>query len=903
MAMADAPEGGASSGAGLPNEIETADTCVGISPDAFKGGDFDVDAYINVTFPDEKSLAGLDDVLAAVRRQVSSAGRVTGGTPSEEIVIARCHDLVREMCAAAVPEQPSLRTRPTLRPPHLQMARVDDNILNAVRRHGGGGVAAAERGVTDAEAAVEDLLGQVAEIERRAEASECMVEEICKGIRRLDTAKRNLTDAITSLRKLAMLVTTSDRLQAVAERREYHEAANLLQATGLLLDHFKRFDGIPKIAELRGRFSAISALLRQMVLDDFRRLGAGKTAADEETLRQLGEAIAAVEAMGPAVRQELVALVCDREVSAYTQIYGTAGPGGKIDNVSKRLDFIRAQLMGKGAQWALFPPSWHVTELLGRMLCNITRAQLSEMLDLQRASLQPAQVVSALKQTLAFEAELTRHFSSAADPRGPSERGSGAPRETSHMSADARAVKDKYVQASGVDAAAEQAASAGGDFRGLISGCFEEHLGGYVEMERSELLAEIDSLLAKETWEPEQGAEGVLGSADQLFSTIKDSLRRSQSMLRGSGLAMMHGVYSEVLQVYGKRMGEKLPKTQSGMSLAEGIPRTTVDNSSWHVKIDAAVLRVCCAVANTAEYCQDTAGGLADAVKRIIEQQDKERASSKHEGASKTAATGSDRVDASSTQDVFFDLKGAALASVVLAMDTRLEGALVDLMKMPWASVEEVGDHSAWVSRVHKEISEVAGVVGEVLGEDDLTWVCDRLVSSFVPRLEEAIGRCRKASEAGIQQMLLDVQAAKGALMEVPELAGVDAGGGYARLLGREVSRVEAILKAALAPTNGLVGTFLAFVPGGSGDELMRVVGLKGLKGAELAEVKREFERQTGQALEEAQGNTGSALMERWQQAQAKWTTTLERNKLGGGGGAAGPIAKDAWKRFFTGTS
>ena len=58
--------------------------------------------------------------------------------------------------------------------------------------------------------------------------------------RRLDTAKRNITHTITTLRQLAMLVTTADRLQEVAERKQYPEAANLLQATGMLLAHFEK---------------------------------------------------------------------------------------------------------------------------------------------------------------------------------------------------------------------------------------------------------------------------------------------------------------------------------------------------------------------------------------------------------------------------------------------------------------------------------------------------------------------------------------------------------------------------------------------------------------------------------------------------------------------------------------
>lgn len=41
---------------------------------------------------------------------------------------------------------------------------------------------------------------------RKAEASEAMVQEICRDIRKLDRAKGHLQVTITSLRRLAMLV-------------------------------------------------------------------------------------------------------------------------------------------------------------------------------------------------------------------------------------------------------------------------------------------------------------------------------------------------------------------------------------------------------------------------------------------------------------------------------------------------------------------------------------------------------------------------------------------------------------------------------------------------------------------------------------------------------------------------
>jgi hypothetical protein len=50
-----------------------------------------------------------------------------------------------------------------------------------------------------------ELFDRVKEIQRKAEESETMVQEICKDIRKLDYAKKHLTNAITALRRMAML--------------------------------------------------------------------------------------------------------------------------------------------------------------------------------------------------------------------------------------------------------------------------------------------------------------------------------------------------------------------------------------------------------------------------------------------------------------------------------------------------------------------------------------------------------------------------------------------------------------------------------------------------------------------------------------------------------------------------
>ena len=61
---------------------------------------------------------------------------------------------------------------------------------------------------------------QIREIKNKAGESETMVKEITRDIKQLDTAKRNLTTAITTLNHLHMLVRGTATLAQLAHNRQ-----------------------------------------------------------------------------------------------------------------------------------------------------------------------------------------------------------------------------------------------------------------------------------------------------------------------------------------------------------------------------------------------------------------------------------------------------------------------------------------------------------------------------------------------------------------------------------------------------------------------------------------------------------------------------------------------------------
>ena len=87
----------------------------------------------------------------------------------------------------------------------LQIRRVDGEILTAVRQQSTSG-SRARQDLGAAKATIGELFGRIREIQRKAEQSELMVQEICRDIKKLDNAKKHLTATITALRRLSMLM-------------------------------------------------------------------------------------------------------------------------------------------------------------------------------------------------------------------------------------------------------------------------------------------------------------------------------------------------------------------------------------------------------------------------------------------------------------------------------------------------------------------------------------------------------------------------------------------------------------------------------------------------------------------------------------------------------------------------
>eukprot|EP00850_Spirogloea_muscicola_P023182 SM000335S12906 [mRNA] locus=s335:65884:70763:+ [translate_table: standard] len=699
------------------------------------------------------------------------------------------------------------------------------------------------------------------EIKGKAEQSELMVQEICRDIKKLDFAKKHITTTITALHRLAMLVSAVEQLQGMAAKRQYKDAAGQLevllrplliaraalqpmralcsvllsglQAVNQLCGHFEAYRDIPKITELRSSFEAVKQSLRSHVFSDFSSLGSAVPVDSAQQMQQLAEACLVVDALGPAVRDELVQTVCAKELTAYQQIFeGTEV--AKLEKTERRYAWIKRQLRANEDVWQIFPQAWRVQYLLCMQFSKVTRAQLMAVLDSTKEKL------DALQRTLEFEEELDERFVTS-ERQGPQQR------DPDKEALDSTPL-DRAVDAKG--------AGVRGSFRGVMSSCFEPHLTVYVELEERTLMEVLEKLIQEEMWEAEEGSQPrILASSTQVpnglsgievFLHIKRSFNRCSALTRSLPLFKLYKVFQRLLRAYASRLGGRLPKAGTGIVAAA----TATDVQA---KLTDREERVCCYIVNTAEYCHETvgslapfpllfyclaclcfckskepvatlhsctdsyfiwqAGQLAESIGKVIEPQYKES------------------VDMSEEQDEFSGVITRALSVLVLSFEAKLETELQKMIHMPWGQLDAVGDQSEYVNGIRAILHGGIPLASGLLSILYFQYFMDKLAASFAPRFYISIVKCKRISETGAQQMLLDTHAVKTLLLEAPSLGSqLPIPSSYSKYVIREVGKAEALLKVLLSPSEAIADTYRALLPDGTSADFQRILDLKGMK-------------------------------------------------------------------------
>ncbi|KAG7594801.1 Vps53-like N-terminal, partial [Arabidopsis thaliana x Arabidopsis arenosa] len=665
-----------------------------------------------------------------------------------------------------------------------ELRRVDATLFAAIRQQRNS-VNKAKEDLANATLAARELSHNIQEMNSKAEKSEATVQEKCRAIKKLDFAKKNITTVINPLHRLTMVVSAVVQLQGMASNRQYKEAAAQLEAVNQLLNHFERNWDVPSITDVREKLENIKQILKSHVFSDFSSLGTGKETEDTNFLKKLSHSCLVVDALEPSVREELVNNFCSKELSSYEQkIIGAELTN--LDEIQRIYNQINCHIRTNQEIWKIFPASWHVPYGLCIKICKITRGQVESILVNMKGKPAVARLLQELERTLKFELELEMKF------------GGGVP--TKHIGDDIEETVDGESYSPSVSEihmkfAANHDLVETFNFRGIIiSSCFEPHLTKYIE---EELMQCLEKVVQEETWDTdEENLNNILSSSRELFLAIKNSYDKCKALTKNQTLFNLFKVFQRVLQAYATKLFFKL----------------STGGTHKQIKVSGIDERVICYIVNSAEYCCKTSGDLAEEVSTIIDPHY------------------ADGVDMSEVQDKFSCVITKALVTLVRELETKFDTEMQEMACVSWGTLESVGDHSQYVNGIYTILNNSVPVFGKLLTPVYFQFLLEKLASSLGLRFYANIFRCKKISETGAQQMLLDTQAMEMILIKVPSLdRQTVSAASYSEFVKRHMSRAEAVLKVILSPIDSVVDTYSALFPKGTHMKLQRILDLKAI--------------------------------------------------------------------------
>ncbi|XP_016955007.1 vacuolar protein sorting-associated protein 53 homolog [Drosophila biarmipes] len=342
--------------------------------DPMDAPDFNTVDYINQLFPNEQSLAGIDETIQKMQCEVSL---------------------------------------------------IDDNIRSVVRGQTNTGQDG-QLALCEAQKVISSLFSHIIDVKTRAERTEEMVKEITRDIKQLDCAKRNLTAAITTLNHLHMLVGGIESLNKLIERRSYGEILNPLQAITEVNQHFQQFSDIEEIKNLSQSVDKIQVTLAQQITEDFKEAFAAKPSAQNQHrlgLNQLADACKVMSVLDPKVKKELLKWFIAQQLEEYTHLFHENQDIAWLDKIDKRYAWLKRHLLDFEDKYGpVFPLDWEVSERITVEFCRQTREQLAQIMSKRTNEIDVRLLLFAINKTQAFEQLLSKRFTGVTLGAKPTEQ-------------------------------------------------------------------------------------------------------------------------------------------------------------------------------------------------------------------------------------------------------------------------------------------------------------------------------------------------------------------------------------------------------------------------------------------------------------------------------------------------
>jgi hypothetical protein len=417
---------------------------------------------------------------------------------------------------------------------------------------------------------------------------------------------------------------------------------------------------------------------------------------------------------------------------------------------------------------------------------------------------------------------------------------------------------------------------------GIASGAFHNYMRPYIALEEQSMTDLLKEALEDRTVDT-RGERPVFISSTNLFVYIKGSITRCTALTKGNAFFLLYRAFKDALRKYALVLDRKLPQPLAVQSPTISIgssfgQQSKPDNAAAaHYRVPSGEEVTVCHVISTCEYCADTLEALEELIRDTIDSEHKAK------------------VDMMSDQEIYHDITAKSIRVLVSGLTRRVEDGLKPMLNTNWASMDggmdSVAEESAYVRTMHQEIEPFIITVRSLLPTSYFRSFCDKFAASFIATFNHYLTRIKNISESGSQQLLLDVYNLKTLFQKLPVIEEAAPPGlpgkkplpsgswiapaMYTKLINKQFTRLETLLKLVGTPENLLVENFKAQWSDGTAQDFTLVLVLKGCNRTQQAAMLEKFGLDPAQALKGATAGVTSAsiVQERLQGLQDQGST------------------------------
>jgi hypothetical protein len=198
---------------------------------------------------------------------------------------------------------------------------------------------------------------------------------------------------------------------------------------------------------------------------------------------------------------------------------------------------------------------------------------------------------------------------------------------------------------------------------------------------------------------------------------------------------------------------------------------------------------------------------------------------------------------------IFLGLIETCISLLVQDLYSACEPALTSMGKINWQNVEAVGDQSAYVSSISSQLRVSVPVLRDFLSTSRKYFVllCQQFAKIFMSKYIASLYKCKNVNKMGAQQLLLDTQSLKSALLDLPSIGLTvkrKPPDKYSKLIVKEMGRTEMIMKIIMTPVEqvaAFVDHTCKLLPDCDLQEFVKLLDMKGYKRTDHVPFLEEF--------------------------------------------------------------